>query len=64
LPICRISSSIDTSCKLLELWFLTVDQYTGEQAFAIAFAEGQRLTLDQALERALASATADSSPVP
>jgi len=36
----------------------------GEEAYLAAFAEGQRLTLEQMLERTLASATADSPSAP
>jgi non-specific serine/threonine protein kinase len=39
-------------------------QSLGEEGYQAAYAEGQRLGLEQMLERALASATADNSPSP
>jgi tetratricopeptide (TPR) repeat protein len=39
-------------------------QSLGEEAYAFSFAEGQRLTLEEMLECALASATPDSAPSP
>jgi predicted ATPase len=39
-------------------------QSLGEEVYAIAFAEGKRLTLDQAIDRALASTDAENSTSP